>query len=93
MLDLDVMYGYKLAPLLDAGIPVLIYSGDKDWICNWKGGQAWINALDWSGQHGFTKQKLESWVTISGTKGGEVQRYKNLSFLRIYDAGHMVPMN
>ena len=28
MLDFDVMYGYKLAPLLDVGIPILIYSGD-----------------------------------------------------------------
>jgi hypothetical protein len=27
-LDLDKMYGYKLAPLLDDGIPILIYNGD-----------------------------------------------------------------
>ena len=47
LLDFDVMYGYKLAPLLDAGIPILIYSGDKDYICNWKGGLAWTNALKW----------------------------------------------
>jgi len=27
-LDLDKMYGYKLAPLLDDGVPILIYNGD-----------------------------------------------------------------
>jgi len=47
--DLDKMYGYKLAPLLDAGIPVLIYSGDQDYICNWRGGLAWTLALKWQG--------------------------------------------
>lgn len=48
-LDLDKMYGYKLAPLLDDGIPILIYNGDQDYICNWVGGLAWVEALQWSG--------------------------------------------
>ena len=50
MIDLDKMYGWKLAPLLDDGIPVLIYNGDKDYICNWMGGLAWTDALEWTGQ-------------------------------------------
>ena len=49
MFDLDKMYGWKLAPLLDAGIPILIYNGDKDYICNWMGGLAWTDALEWTG--------------------------------------------
>lgn len=24
--------------LLDSKVDVLVYSGDKDWICNWRGG-------------------------------------------------------
>ena len=55
--DHDKSWGYNLAPLLDAGMPVLIYNGDKDWICNWRGGQEWTNALVWTGQQEFIKQK------------------------------------
>mmetsp|Transcript_38133 Transcript_38133/g.50050 ORF Transcript_38133/g.50050 Transcript_38133/m.50050 type:complete len:156 (+) Transcript_38133:744-1211(+) len=47
--DWDNAWGYSLAPLLDAGVPVLIYSGDMDYICNWMGGFAWTNALVWDG--------------------------------------------
>jgi len=47
------MYGYKLAPLLDDGVPILIYNGDKDYICNWKGGIAWVSALEWTGREYF----------------------------------------
>lgn len=31
--------------LLDKKIKVLIYYGDKDFICNWMGGEAWTNGL------------------------------------------------
>jgi carboxypeptidase C (cathepsin A) len=33
--------------LLENGIRVLVYSGDKDYICNWRGGEKWTNTLDW----------------------------------------------
>lgn len=55
MFDLDKMYGYKLAPLLDDGVPILIYNGDKDYICNWVGGLTWLEALEWTGRKEFKK--------------------------------------
>ena len=58
MLDLDKMYGYKLAPLLDDGIPILIYNGDKDYICNWMGGLRWTDALEWTGQTGYQQAQV-----------------------------------
>lgn len=51
--DQNAMTGYKLAQLLDNDVPILIYNGDKDYICNWVGGLAWTNALDWTGNQGF----------------------------------------
>lgn len=35
--DFNKSWGYKLAPLLDAGLPVLVYNGDKDYLCNING--------------------------------------------------------
>ena len=93
MLDLDKMYGYYLAPLLDDGVAVLIYNGDKDYICNWMGGLAWTDALKWAGQTGYQNAEMQPWTTSSGREAGMTKRNGNLSFLRVYDAGHMVPMD
>ena len=49
MFDFEKSWGYNLAPLLDAGLPVLIYNGDQDYICNWYGGTRWTDALVWDG--------------------------------------------
>jgi cathepsin A (carboxypeptidase C) len=59
MFDLDKMYGYKLAPLLDDGVPILIYNGDKDYICNWVGGLTWLEALEWTGRKQFKKDLMK----------------------------------
>jgi len=39
----------QVAEILDGtDIEVLVYSGDKDWICNWRGGEAWTLATEWA---------------------------------------------
>lgn len=90
-----------VAELLDHDIPVLIYAGDKDYICNWLGNYAWVNKLDYAHGEAFANQPLKPWVPAkeavaegSSSKkkpAGEVKNYKQFTFLRIYDAGHMVP--
>ena len=38
----------QIAQILDeSDVEVLVYSGDKDWICNWRGGEAWTLATTW----------------------------------------------
>ena len=34
-------------------VEVLVYSGDKDWICNWRGGEAWTHEVEWNGKAAF----------------------------------------
>jgi cathepsin A (carboxypeptidase C) len=44
----------KIADILNDGtLDVLVYSGDKDFICNWEGGNAWTNGCKWDGQKDF----------------------------------------
>jgi len=38
----------KVAALLETGFDILVYSGDKDFVCNWRGGEAWTNEVSWS---------------------------------------------
>lgn len=78
--------------LNDGSVDVLVYSGDKDFICNWRGGEAWTNGCKWDGQADFKKQEYKEWA-VGSTSAGSLKTYKNLKFLRVFEAGHMVPMN
>jgi cathepsin A (carboxypeptidase C) len=82
--------GY-VSELLDKHIPVLIYAGDKDFICNWLGNLAWSEKLIYQDHEQFKDQRLKPWYTKDQILAGEVKNYKHFTFLRIYDAGHMVP--
>ncbi|KAF7998771.1 hypothetical protein HF325_006836 [Metschnikowia pulcherrima] len=82
----------NVAELLELQIPVLIYAGDKDFICNWLGNQAWADKLSWTGHEMFLQQPTRNW-TVNGTTAGEVKNHKNFTFLRVFGAGHMVPFD
>ncbi|CUM62480.1 uncharacterized protein PRCAT00000030001 [Priceomyces carsonii] len=80
-----------VAELLDKDIPVLLYAGDKDFICNWLGNHGWSDALEYGDHEQFEKTSLKPYITKNGKLAGEVKNYGIFSFVRIYDAGHMVP--
>ncbi|KAI9829941.1 MAG: hypothetical protein M1819_005913 [Sarea resinae] len=85
---------HRLVPGILEKIPVLIYAGDADFICNWLGNQAWTEALEWPGQKSFNKAPLSNLkLTDNGKKIGEVKSSGNFTFLRIHAAGHMVPLD
>jgi len=72
--------------LLEAGLPALIYAGDVDFICNYLGNQAWTLGLDWAHKDDFNAAEPHDW------KGAGLARTSNgLTFLQVFDAGHMVP--
>lgn len=82
-------HGY-VAEMLAEGIPVLIYAGDKDYRGNWLVNLYWTNSLMWSGSFEFNNAKFIDWNVYS-VPFGETKSAQNLTFLRIYDAGHMAP--
>jgi len=77
----------RIPDVLAAGVRVLVYSGDLDYICNWKGGFAWTHGLEWPGKAGFVAAKNTDWK-VDGTVSGVYNFYNNLTFLRFYEAGH-----
>jgi len=82
----------SVANVLKNNVKVLVYSGDKDWICNWRGGEAWTNSLEWSKKSEFNKAEYTKW-NVDNQAAGEYKNVDNFTFLRVYDAGHMVPMD
>ncbi|KAI5970552.1 hypothetical protein CANMA_000461 [Candida margitis] len=91
--DHNMPYHQYVGQLLEANIPVLIYAGDKDLVCDWLGNLAWVNALQYSGHEQFNATEFRPWVTKQGHKAGEVKNYKHFTYLRVYESGHMVPLD
>jgi cathepsin A (carboxypeptidase C) len=84
---------HRLVPSIIEEIPVLIYAGDADYICNWLGNQAWTEALEWPGQKDFNAAKTKDLKLENGDKTGTFKSSGNFTFARIFGAGHMVPMD
>ena len=82
----------KVEYLLANGIGVLVYSGDRDYICNWRGGEAWTNAMDWEYKEEYNHAQYKPY-TLNGKEAGLYKEAGNLVFLRVHEAGHMVPMD
>ncbi|CAG8494620.1 3824_t:CDS:2 [Cetraspora pellucida] len=75
-------YHLLIPPLLENNIRVLVYAGNE----------AWVKELQWTGAEGFNNAKVTRWVTSdTGEHAGDVRTYKGFTFLRIFEAGHMVP--
>ncbi|KAF3903906.1 hypothetical protein ABW20_dc0110645 [Dactylellina cionopaga] len=72
-------------------IPVLIYAGDADYICNWIGNLAWTDKLEWTGKADYNAAQMKPFLLSNGTEAGQSKTAKGLTFLKVYGAGHAVP--
>ncbi|KAF1988772.1 carboxypeptidase S1-like protein B [Aulographum hederae CBS 113979] len=80
-----------LAFLLESGIKVSLVYGDRDFACNWIGGEAVSLAIDYTNTSSFHAAGYEG-IRVNETYiGGQVRQYGNLSFARVYEAGHEIP--
>jgi carboxypeptidase C (cathepsin A) len=98
--DWSLSYHTFVADLLNDGLRVLIYAGDADLMCNWIGNKAWSLALDWRGKDGFNAAEDRALVShdplvqdAPAVDAGVVRSFDNFAFARVFEAGHMVPMN
>ncbi|KAH7040851.1 Alpha/Beta hydrolase protein [Microdochium trichocladiopsis] len=83
----------KLANLLASGIRVGFMYGDRDYVCNWYGGEAVSLAVAESvpAYAPFAKAGYAPIIVNDTYIGGVVRQFGNLSFSRVYQAGHFVP--
>lgn len=84
-----------LPELLESGIPILLFSGDKDLICNHVGTEQLIHNMKWSGGTGFETSPgvwaaRHDW-TFEDEPAGIYQHARNLTYALFYNASHMVP--
>ncbi|PPQ66021.1 hypothetical protein CVT26_010777 [Gymnopilus dilepis] len=88
-----------LPELVNAGVRLLVYAGNADMMCNYLGNGRWVEQLVTDFLPEYTQTDAVPWVTAkSGRVAGEVRsaggggfRAGNVTFVTVYEAGHMVP--
>jgi carboxypeptidase D len=86
-----------LLPDLLNEIPVLLFSGAEDLICNHVGTENMINNMEWNGGKGF-EVAPGNWAprrkwTFEGEVAGFWQEARNLTYVLFYNSSHMVPFD
>lgn len=86
-----------LLPGLLEKMPIILFSGDKDLICNHVGTENLINNMKWNGGSGMETQPgmmapKRDW-TFEGEPAGQWQTARNLTYIRFYNSSHMVPFD
>ncbi|KAF7335334.1 Pheromone-processing carboxypeptidase KEX1 [Mycena sanguinolenta] len=73
-------------------IPVLIFAGDQDLICNYLGLEAMIQEMEWNGAKGLGTVQTESW-SVAGAPAGTWVASRNLTYAKLFNASHMAPFD
>ncbi|KAG7097454.1 hypothetical protein E1B28_004799 [Marasmius oreades] len=81
-----------LLPKILEKIPVLIFAGDQDLICNHMGLEAMIQAMSWNGEKGLGTVQMQSW-SVNDTSAGTWVTSRNLTYAKIFNASHMAPFD
>ncbi|KAK5112180.1 Cell death protease [Meristemomyces frigidus] len=87
----------KLLPAILEKVPVILFSGDKDLICNHIGTENLISSLQWNGAIGMETSPgvwapKRDW-TFEDEPAGQYQTARNLTYIRFYNSSHMVPFD
>ena len=87
----------QILPEILKKVPVILFSGDQDLICNHMGTEELIHNMEWNGGKGFelspgTWAPRRDW-TFEGEPAGIYQEARNLTYILFYNSSHMVPFD
>jgi carboxypeptidase D len=80
-----------LTYILESGIKVALVYGDRDFACNWLGGEDVSLAIKYKHSEEFRTAGYADLRVNDTYVGGKTRQYGNLSFTRVFEAGHEVP--
>ncbi|KAI8614985.1 peptidase S10, serine carboxypeptidase [Chytriomyces sp. MP71] len=75
--------------IIKAGIDVVLYDGNRDYVCNYMQVERVISNATWNGARGFQRGPA-AW-TVSSRNAGLIWAERGLTYIRVFDAGHMLP--
>ncbi|KAL8770326.1 MAG: hypothetical protein Q9209_003962 [Squamulea sp. 1 TL-2023] len=82
---------YRVLPeILERGVKVHVYSGDRDFLLNHWGTELVVQNMTWNGKQGLQHPPNHEWK-INGTCVANWGYERGLSYHRILRAGHMAP--
>ncbi|KAJ5495421.1 Carboxypeptidase S1 [Penicillium diatomitis] len=87
------VHGYldDIAYVLDSGIKVALVHGDRDYACDWIGGEDVSLRIQHAQADAFRAAGYAPLHINKSYVGGQVRQYGNFSFSRVYQAGHEIP--
>ncbi|KAL3455180.1 Alpha/Beta hydrolase protein [Aspergillus heterothallicus] len=81
----------EFASLMAQGVKVNLVYGDRDYVCNWLGGENVSLSIDHKDAAAFQSSGYAKLTTNATYTGGVVRQHGNLSFTRVFEAGHEGP--
>ncbi|KAI9740022.1 MAG: Cell death protease [Claussenomyces sp. TS43310] len=94
---LNSLSSVNLLPDLLSAIPVVLFSGDQDLICNFLGTEALIDNMFWNGGQGFRGKNnkvapIHDWI-LDDDIVGTFQQARSVTYVKLFNGSHMVPLD
>ena len=86
----------QVSKLLQNSVPVVVYQGQLDVICNTPGAERWIKKLNWAGLKNFLLAKRKPLYLKGHSTRNTAAFLKEYSYLKLYyilKAGHRIPID
>lgn len=83
----------ELLPAILEEIPILLFNGNRDIICNYIGTENFIKEMKWNGEIGFSQDLSEVTWLHDGQTAGYLKSERNLTFVNVFNSSHMVPFD
>ncbi|KAF9047503.1 serine carboxypeptidase [Panaeolus papilionaceus] len=79
-----------LETVIKAGVRTVLFNGDADYICNYIGWEAMVDALNTQFTTMYKQQTFQPY-TVAGQTAGQYKNAGSFSYVRFFGAGHEVP--